>query len=118
MASPMRNVFMFSGQGSQYYQMGRALYEQGGTFARSMRAMDRIVQDLGCPSVVNALYGDQPKGAPFDDLVLSHPAIFMVEFALSQTLLEMGIEPHLTLGVSLGSVAASVLAGGLRMEEA
>lgn len=113
-----RNVFMFSGQGSQYYQMGRALYEQGGTFARHMRCMDEIVQDLGGGRVLDALFGERSKGTPFDDLRLSHPAIFMVEFALAQCVLESGIEPDMTLGVSLGCAAAAVFAGCVGMEEA
>ncbi len=113
-----RNVFMFSGQGSQYFQMGRLLYEEGGTFARWMRRMDTVVRDLGGPAVLDLVYGDRSKAAPFDDLRASHPAIFMVEYALAQCLLEQGIEPDLTLGVSLGTVAAAVTAGCLEMEEA
>ena len=114
----MRNVFMFSGQGSQYFQMGRPLYEQGGTFARWMRRMDTAVRDLGGPAVLELLYGDRSKATPFDDLCASHPAIFMVEHALAQCLLEHGVEPDLTLGVSLGTVAAAVTAGCLDLEEA
>jgi bacillaene synthase trans-acting acyltransferase len=113
-----RRVFMFSGQGSQYFQMGRTLYEDGGGFARWMRHMHCIVRDLGGPAVLDLIYGDRSKAVPFDDLRASHPAIFMVEFALAQCLLERGVEPDLTLGVSLGTVAAAVFAGSLDMEDA
>jgi len=35
-------VFMFSGQGSHYFQMGRELYERDGTFRRCMAQLDVI----------------------------------------------------------------------------
>ena len=112
------NVFMFSGQGSQYYQMGKVLFDQGGMFARHMRRLDGMVRDLGGFNVLPELYGDRSKAVPFDDLRLSHPAIFMVEFALAQCVIDSGIEPDMTLGVSLGSVAAAVVAGSLGVEDA
>lgn len=113
-----KNVFMFSGQGSQYFQMGRGLFEQGATFAREMRAMDEIVHALSGRSVLAALYGEQSKAVPFDDIGLTHPAIFMVEYALARSVIDAGVEPDMTLGVSLGSVVAAVVSGCLPMEDA
>ncbi|MES2743496.1 MAG: acyltransferase domain-containing protein [Pseudomonadota bacterium] len=118
MTSQYKNVFMFSGQGAQYFQMGRGLFEQGATFAREMRAMDEIVRALSGRSVLAALYGEGSKALPFDDIGLTHPAIFMVEYALARSVMEAGVEPDMTLGVSLGSVVAAVVSGCLPMEEA
>lgn len=116
--APARRVFMFSGQGSQYFQMGRVLYDEGDSFARWMRQMDAIVREAGGPAVLPLLYGDRSKAEPFDDLRVSHPAIFMVEYALARHAMERGVQPDVTLGVSLGTVAAAVLAGALDMEDA
>lgn len=113
-----KNVFMFSGQGSQYFQMGRQLFEQNPTFAADMRAMDEIVRAQGGRSVLAALYGTQSKAEPFDDIRLTHPAIFMVEYALARSVMAAGVRPDLTLGVSLGSVTAAVVSGCLSMEAA
>ena len=41
-----RIAFLFSGQGSQYYQMGRGLYEHNAVFRASMDRMDRAAQAL------------------------------------------------------------------------
>lgn len=115
----MKTVFMFSGQGSQYFQMGRPLYESPGPFREWMQRMDRLVLDLCGHSVLAALYDpDRRKADAFDQTALSHPAIFMVEYALAQALIEADVVPDLVLGASLGSMAALALGGGLSVEEA
>lgn len=111
-------AFMFSGQGSQYYQMGRGLYEQNPTFRAWMDRMDSLARDSLGASVVAALYGPNGKGEPFVDIRLTHPAIFMVEFALAKTVIEVGVEPDCTLGASLGTFAALAIAGCWPMEDA
>lgn len=111
-------VFMFSGQGSQSYQMGRELFDHDPVFAKHMRAMDEQVRALSGLCVLQALYGAHQRHEWFDDIRLTHPAIFMVEYALAQVLIERGIRPELTLGVSLGSVAAATVAGHWALEDA
>jgi bacillaene synthase trans-acting acyltransferase len=111
-------VFMFSGQGSQYYQMGRDLYEAGGEFARWMRYFDEFMLDNFDRSILASLYGDRVVSEPLVDTAVSHPAIFMVETALSFDLIDRGIQPVMTLGVSMGSFAAAAVAGHLRAVDA
>lgn len=113
-----KTVFLFSGQGSQYYQMGRAMYEQDLVFRSSMDQMDRLALDMLGTSVVQALYGPHGKAEPFDDLRLTHPAIFMVEYALAQSVMELGITPDCTVGASLGTFAALAVAGCMTAQEA
>jgi acyl transferase domain-containing protein len=52
------------------------------------------------------------------EIMATHPAIFMVEYALAQALMEKGIVPHYTFGTSLGSFAAACVSGCLAMEDA
>ncbi|MCK3853529.1 ACP S-malonyltransferase [Pseudomonas sp. W2Jun17] len=111
-------VFMFSGQGSQYRHMGRALYERHAGFGRHMRALDEVVRQTGGYSVLDGLYGDQPQAAALDDILVTHPAIFMVEYALAQSLIEHGVYPDHVLGSSLGEVAAAAVSGALDAEQA
>jgi bacillaene synthase trans-acting acyltransferase len=115
----VRTVFMFSGQGSQYFQMGRELFDRVDVFRDWMLRLDDIVQDLCSTSVVKVLYSaENNKASTFDRTLLTHPAIFMVEYALAQTLLCNGIEPDSVLGVSLGSFAAAAISGFLTVEDA
>ncbi len=110
---------MFSGQGSQYFHMGRALYEDNNTFHCWMVRLDEIAQRLTGVSVIETLYSDaHGKGDPFDRTLLTHPAIFMVEYSLAQSLMQAGVWPDMVLGVSLGSFAAAAVAGFIDVEDA
>lgn len=112
-------VFMFSGQGSQYFQMGKALYEDNATFRGWMIRLDEVVRQSSGQSVVNTLYSSaHAKGDSFDRTLLTHPAIFMVEYSLAQTLIQAGVRPDRVMGVSLGSFAAAAVAGFINAEDA
>jgi acyl transferase domain-containing protein len=110
----LQTVFMFSGQGSQYFHMGRELFEHNETFAASMVRMDARVRELCGHSVIQAVYDQRRnRGESFESLRLTSPAIFMVEVALAHALIHAGVRPQLVLGASLGSYAAAVTAGAL-----
>ncbi|MFK4467830.1 ACP S-malonyltransferase [Bacillus sp. RC252] len=111
-------IFMFSGQGSQYYQMGKPLYENVDTFRKWMNQLDRIVQDFLGISIVQLLYYEnKPKNEMFDRLVYTHPAIFMVEYALAQVLITHGLTPDYVIGTSLGEYAAAAVSEAVGAED-
>jgi acyl transferase domain-containing protein len=112
-------VFMFSGQGSHYYQMGRELYEHHPGFRKWMLMGDGLVSDLIGLSLLEQLYNDSlRKGDRFDRTLYTHPAIFLVEYALTRVVMDMGIEPTHVLDSSLGGFTAAAVAGVLSFEEA
>jgi len=112
-------IFMFSGQGSHYYQMGKELFEQHPTFHKWMLDLNEIASDTLGESVLDKLYDKtQSSSDLFDQTLYSHPAIFMVEYALAQVLLEDGIEPDYVLGTSMGEFASAAVAGVMPVEKA
>jgi acyl transferase domain-containing protein len=99
--------------------MGRELYDCDGVFREWMIRLDGIAQEVSGRSVIETLYqGARGKGDPFDRTLLTHPAIFMVEFSLAQSLMRAGVRPDIVLGVSMGSFAAAAVAGFIGVEDA
>jgi acyl transferase domain-containing protein len=110
---------MFSGQGSQSYHMGGELFANDATFRKCILSLDVICRDVLKRSVVERIYDESKRaGDRFDDGVITHPAIFMVEMATTEVLMERGVNPDAVIGVSLGSFAAAVVAGCMTVEQA
>jgi acyl transferase domain-containing protein len=110
---------MFSGQGSQYFQMGRELFESDDTFHDWMVRLDDHARRWAGASVLESLYSAaHGMRDPFDRTLVTHPAIFMVEYSLAQSLIRAGVVPDIVLGVSLGSFAAAAVAGFIGVEDA
>jgi malonyl CoA-acyl carrier protein transacylase len=113
-----RTVFMYSGQGSQYYLMGQELYEHDAVFRRSMQLCDEVHRSLTGRSLVAELYDDARRFDELVDVSLSHPALFSVGYSLTQVLIDRKIEPDGVLGYSLGEYIAAAVAGALSLEDA
>ena len=105
-------VFMFSGQGSQYYQMGLDLYESNRSFRKTLIELDDVVSGLIGESVLENIYHKNRRlSDDFTTLRITHPAIFMIEYALAKTIMDEGIKPDFVLGASLGTIVAATIAG-------
>ena len=111
-------VFMFSGQGSQYYQMGKELFKGNTVFRHWMLKLDDLVRSMIGSSIIEELYEKRSISESFDCLMFTHPSIFMVEFAMAQTMIEAGIEADYVLGVSMGEYAAAAVSGVISIETA
>lgn len=112
-------VYLFSGQGAQSFQMGRELFERLPRLRRTMEELDAVVTEHTQRSVLERLYAPQARrGDLFDELLITHPAIFMLECALSDVLREEGIQAERVVGASLGEYAAAVTAGALDRDTA
>lgn len=109
---------MFSGQGSQYYQMGKDLYAHHPVFKEWMQRLDDAARKIMGQSILEKLYdaGNHP-GTPFDDTWFTHPAIFMVEYALYRVFAESGFAPDYVLGASLGEFTAAAVSGACSWED-
>lgn len=99
--------------------MGRALFDTQLYFRAWMEKGDRLAQTMLGTSILDELYAPTKQLRDhFAHTRHSHPAIFLVEFSLAQTLMEHGIEPDYLLGASMGSFAALAIAGALTFEDA
>lgn len=111
-----RIIFMFSGQGSQYYQMGKELLDNS-VFYHWMQQGAEVLASLGQPSFLTTLYENQTREA-WSDLLLTHPGLVIIEYAVFQVLKSLGIIPDAVLGFSVGEFSAAAVAEVLTFEEA
>jgi acyl transferase domain-containing protein/thioesterase domain-containing protein/acyl carrier protein len=115
-------VFMFSGQGSQYVNMGRDLYEHEPVFRETLDlCAEKLTQPLGL-DLRSALYpADEEKNAAAERLNqtwLTQPALFSIEYALARWWMSLGIEPESMVGHSIGEYVAACLAGVFSLDDA
>ena len=111
-------VFMLSGQGSQYYSMGKKLYDYHAGFQQKMQRLDELFSPFVGGSILAKMYhGQKQRSAEFNEVLFTHPAIFMIEYCLAETLIEEGIRPDYILGTSLGEISAVAIAEVISLEE-
>ena len=113
-----RIVFMFSGQGAQYYQMGRELFDADPVFRRWMHICDALARPVIGANLTEIIYGNTlAESAGFDRLLHTHPALLAQGYSLAQALKCRGIEPDYVLGYSLGELIGAVLAGAISLQD-
>ena len=112
-------VFMFSGQGSQYFQMGRELFEKNSYFRTELSRLDAIAAGLLNGSIIELLFDERnKKGMPFNDAARTGLAIYMIENVLANLLIRNDLRPDYLLGYSLGTYAAASVANCMNAQQA
>ncbi|HEY2738545.1 MAG TPA: beta-ketoacyl synthase N-terminal-like domain-containing protein, partial [Thermoanaerobaculia bacterium] len=110
-------AFLFAGQGTQYVNMGRDLYDSEPVFRREIDlCADLLAPHLGL-DLRQVLYAET-DGAQLDQTALTQPALFAVEYALARLWMEWGVTPQAMLGHSVGEIVAACLAGVMELPEA
>ena len=115
-------VFLFSGQGSQYVNMGREMYEHDAVFRDTLDTCARHLQEPLGTDLISALYPpDAEKDAAAERLNqtwLTQPALFAIEYALAEWWKSQGVEPAAMAGHSIGEYVAACMAGVFSLEDA
>ena len=70
-------VFMFSGQGSQYYQMGKFFFDNHAGFRQQMLQLDEMFLPFVGESIIDTIYSTTVnKTAVFDDVSVIFLSVF------------------------------------------
>ncbi|MEU6227061.1 beta-ketoacyl synthase N-terminal-like domain-containing protein [Streptomyces sp. NPDC047042] len=109
-----KTAFLFTGQGSQSPGMTAGLHRDSELYRRFLDEADAaLLPHLG-ESVRDLILGRDER---VHRTGLTQPALFAVEYALARTLAELGVEPSLLIGHSVGEYAAAVTGGVFGLEE-
>ncbi|GAK56425.1 JamP protein [Candidatus Vecturithrix granuli] len=115
-------VFMFPGQGAQYVNMGRELYETEEMFRNCVNECSELLEPLLGVDLRTILYPEndhiEEAEQQLQQTVITQSAIFTIEYALAQLFMEWGIQPQAVIGHSIGEFAAACLAGVFSLENA
>ncbi|MGA9771256.1 MAG: condensation domain-containing protein [Blastocatellia bacterium] len=115
-------AFMFPGQGSQYVNMARGLYDLEPTFRKWVDRSTEILKPRLNFDLRQVLYAaDGQTAAATQKLrqtLITQPALFVIEFALAQLWKSWGIEPQAMIGHSIGEYVAACIAGVFTFEDA
>jgi non-ribosomal peptide synthase protein (TIGR01720 family) len=113
-------VFMFPGQGAQYVNMGRELYETESIFRQQIDDCCELLKphlnldlkDILYPSTV------ETTGEQLTQTSLTQVALFVIEYALAKLWMAWGVHPQAMIGHSIGEYVAACISGVFSLEEA
>jgi phthiocerol/phenolphthiocerol synthesis type-I polyketide synthase E len=115
-------VFMFSGQGSQYINMGLGLYETEPKFREEFDTCVKLLRhhtnldlkDIIYPNNKNAKEATEKLKQTF----ITQPALFIVEYSLAKLWMSWGLHPEAMIGHSIGEYVGACLSGVFSLEDA
>ncbi|MGD2085538.1 MAG: SDR family oxidoreductase [Candidatus Aminicenantes bacterium] len=121
-------IFMFPGQGSQYADMGRELYQKEPVFRKEMDLCFEILAGLPDDDIKEILYPLTRSNRSYTSYKsykshinrteIAQPLLFVFETALAKLLMHWGISPGAMIGHSIGEYTAAHLSGVFSREDA
>ncbi len=115
-------VFVFPGQGSQYVNMGRELYQSEPVFQQAIDTCAEILVPLLERDLREIMYPAAADLAMNTELLTqtryAQPALFAIEYALTRLWQSWGIKPVAAIGHSIGEFVAAYLAGVFSLADA
>jgi amino acid adenylation domain-containing protein/thioester reductase-like protein len=115
-------VFMCSGQGSQYINMGLELYQREPTFRLHVDQCAELLKPHLGLDLRGVLYPDEKEAERASEQIqqtqITQAALFVVEFALAKLWMQWGVLPQAIIGHSIGEYVAACLAGVFSLADA
>jgi acyl transferase domain-containing protein/NADPH:quinone reductase-like Zn-dependent oxidoreductase/acyl carrier protein len=109
-------AFIYSGNGAQWFGMGRELLADP-TFRAAVRKVDTLFSRYASYSLESELAGENGDNR-YDLTEVAQPALFAVQVGITAMLRRRGVTPVAVAGHSVGEVAAAWAAGALSLAAA
>ena len=106
------SVWIVSGHGAQWSEMGKELLEKEPVFRDTIAELDPIIQEELGFSALNAL-----ETGDFETSDKIQVLSFSMQVAIAAVLQSKGTRPSAVIGHSMGEIAAAVIAGALTPAE-
>jgi acyl transferase domain-containing protein/acyl carrier protein len=117
-ASHRKLVFVFSGQGSQWFGMGRMLLHQEPVFRDIIERCELAFRPHTDWSLVAQLAAGDASELRSSEVDVIQPTLFAIQIGLAALWRSWGVEPQAVVGHSMGEIAAAYVAGALSLEGA
>lgn len=108
-------IFMFPGQGMQYHKMAFDLLKipfYSSWIKRGVKIAKSYL-DIDLLELIN-----NPDDERLHQTQYAQPALFLIEYALAQLFIHLGVKPNAVIGHSIGEYVAACLAGIFSFEDA
>jgi len=113
---PPRVAFVMSGQGPQWWGMGRELMRHEPVFRETMERCAAAMKGYAKFSLLEEL-GRTEETSHMSRTEIAQPAIFAMQVSLAALWKSWGVEPVAVVGHSVGEIAAACVAGVFTLEE-
>jgi phthiocerol/phenolphthiocerol synthesis type-I polyketide synthase C len=114
---PAEVTFVFSGNGCQFTEMGKAAFAADGSFRGHIKEIDALFAPAAGWSLEALLRGNLDAEV-LARTSIAQPLIYAIQSALVGVLQEYGVRPQAVLGHSVGEVAAAEACGALSRRDA
>lgn len=111
-------AFICSGQGPQWWGMGRQLMQFCPPYRQIIESCDLEFKKLGATwSLVEELSRDEATSR-MQRTSIAQPSLFALQIALAHVWRGWGVSPAVVIGHSVGEIAAAYITGALSFEDA
>ena len=119
-ATKTRNkvVFLYGGQGAQWFGMAREMLIREPNFKESIEKIDVLLKRYNAPWSLIVELNKAEESSRLNENPIGQTALFAIHFAITELLESWGVTPSAVVGHSLGEISAAWASGALQLNKA